>query len=143
MMELWNNFASANPTKWSNTLKQFVSNLSTNCLSVFDHFVILAPEGLMLEKWKHLQWRSSIFKIPFIVKARFMQCQFATGWLSFAHIRHINKKLVIFVKFESTGQIGSIFDKFCKKLKKQNFTVKRSRSFPPRAKVSFLKRFEK
>ena len=30
---------SANPTKWSNTLKQFVGN---NCLSVFDHFVKLA-----------------------------------------------------------------------------------------------------
>ena len=29
---------SANFTKWSNTLKQFVGNLSTNCLSVFDHF---------------------------------------------------------------------------------------------------------
>ena len=29
---------SANPTKWANTLKQFVGNLPTNCLSVFDHF---------------------------------------------------------------------------------------------------------
>ena len=29
---------SANPTKWSNTLKQ----LATNCLSVFNHFVKLA-----------------------------------------------------------------------------------------------------
>ena len=29
---------SANPTKWSNTLKQFVGKLPTNCLSVFDHF---------------------------------------------------------------------------------------------------------
>ena len=34
------------PTKWSNTLKQFVTNLPTNCLSVFDHFVILARKGL-------------------------------------------------------------------------------------------------
>ena len=38
---------SANPTKWSNTLKQFVGNLPTNCLSVFDHFVKLAHKGLM------------------------------------------------------------------------------------------------
>ena len=38
---------SANPTKSSNTLKQFVGNLSTNCLSVFDHFVKLALEGLI------------------------------------------------------------------------------------------------
>ena len=32
---------SANVTKWSNT-----SHLSTNCLSVFDHFVGLALKGL-------------------------------------------------------------------------------------------------
>ena len=37
---------SPNPTKWSNTLKQFVGNLRTNCLSVFDHFVKLALKGL-------------------------------------------------------------------------------------------------
>ena len=34
----------ANFTKWSNKLKQFVCNLLTNCLGVFDHFV-----GLVLE----------------------------------------------------------------------------------------------
>ena len=37
---------SANPTKWSNTLKQFVGKLPTNCLSVFDHFAGLAPKRL-------------------------------------------------------------------------------------------------
>ena len=37
-----------NPKKWSNTLKQFVGNLPTNCLSVFDHFVKLALKGLTL-----------------------------------------------------------------------------------------------
>ena len=37
---------SPNPTKWSNTLKQFVGNLTTNCLSVFDHFVGLVLKGL-------------------------------------------------------------------------------------------------
>ena len=36
---------SANPTKWSNTLKQFVGNLPTNSLSVFDHFVKFALKG--------------------------------------------------------------------------------------------------
>ena len=30
---------SANLTKWSNTLKQFIGNLPTYCLSVFDNFV--------------------------------------------------------------------------------------------------------
>ena len=37
---------SDNPTKWSNTLKQFDGNLLMNCLSVFYHFVKLALEGL-------------------------------------------------------------------------------------------------
>ena len=37
---------STNFTKWSNTLKRFVGNLPTNCLSVFDHFVKLALKGL-------------------------------------------------------------------------------------------------
>ena len=33
-------------TNWPNTLKQFVGNLPTNCLSVFGHFVGLAFKGL-------------------------------------------------------------------------------------------------
>ena len=40
------NSLSASLTKWSNTLKQFVGKLPTNCLSVFDHFVRLALKGL-------------------------------------------------------------------------------------------------
>ena len=40
---------SANFTKWSNTLKQFVANLPMNCLSVFDHFVGLAVNSFMTE----------------------------------------------------------------------------------------------
>ena len=39
---------SANFTKWSNTLKQFVGKYPTNCLSVFDRFVGLALKGLSL-----------------------------------------------------------------------------------------------
>ena len=39
------NSLSTNPTKWSNTLKQFFSNLPTDCLSVLDHFV-----GLTLKR---------------------------------------------------------------------------------------------
>ena len=38
---------SANPTKWSNTFKQFFGKLPTNCLSVFDHFLKLALKGLL------------------------------------------------------------------------------------------------
>ena len=39
---------SANPTKWPNTLKQFVAKLPTNCLSVFGHFVNLALKVLII-----------------------------------------------------------------------------------------------
>ena len=41
-MQLRNKALSANPTKWSNTLKQFLGNLPC----VFDHFVELALKGL-------------------------------------------------------------------------------------------------
>ena len=47
---------SANITKWSNKLKQFVGKLPTNCLSVFDHFVVLALKGLT--KFCKLIWLS-------------------------------------------------------------------------------------
>ena len=40
------NLLSVNPTKWAYTLKQFVGNLPTNCLSVFNHFVGLVLKGL-------------------------------------------------------------------------------------------------
>ena len=39
---------SANPTKWSNTLKQFVGNLPKNCLSVFDNLLGFAFEELTI-----------------------------------------------------------------------------------------------
>ena len=41
---------SANFKRWSNTLKQFVGNLPTNCLSVFYPFVTLALRGLTSEE---------------------------------------------------------------------------------------------
>ena len=40
----------ANLTKWSNTLKQFVSCFLTNCFSVFDHFVGLALKSLRISE---------------------------------------------------------------------------------------------
>ena len=52
---------SSNPTKWSNTLKQFVGNLPTNCLSVFDHFVKLAFKGLIETRW--IESRTDKFEI--------------------------------------------------------------------------------
>ena len=52
---------SANPRKWSNTLKQFVGKLPTNCLSVFDHFKKFAlkrlkPSKVLLENFS--EWQS-------------------------------------------------------------------------------------
>ena len=41
---------SGNPTKWSDIIKQFVGNLPTNCLSVFDHFAGLTLKGLRFTK---------------------------------------------------------------------------------------------
>ena len=52
---------SGNFTKWPNTLKQFVTNLPTNFLSVFDHFVGLVLKGLK---------RFSL-QVPFIQKPWF------------------------------------------------------------------------
>ena len=54
------NSLSASPTKLSNTLKEFLGNLLTNSLSVFDSFVGLAF------KW----FRSFTFKDPFMVTHR-------------------------------------------------------------------------
>ena len=45
---------SANFAKWSNTLKQFVGNLPTNCLRVFGHFV-----GLTLKELTKVQVNNS------------------------------------------------------------------------------------
>ena len=61
---------SANPTKWSKTLKQFVGKLSTNSLSVFDHFVNLTLKGLKKDLIKSVNWKYEI-------------CVFAT-------LKHIN-----------------------------------------------------
>ena len=44
---------SSSPTKWLNTLKQFVGKLPTDCLSVFGHFVKLALKGLRYSKYWH------------------------------------------------------------------------------------------
>ena len=52
---------STNFTKLSNTLKQFVGKLPTNCLSVFDHFVGLPLEGLMSTQWIKAE-ESSLFR---------------------------------------------------------------------------------
>ena len=66
----WNGFnpLNANPTKWWSTLKQFVDNLPTNYLSVFDQLVKLALKGLRLVyikpsrpvRFKSLYWNKKV-----------------------------------------------------------------------------------
>ena len=47
-MKFFINPLSANFTKWSSRLKQFVSKFPTNCFSVFGYFVGLALKGLRI-----------------------------------------------------------------------------------------------
>ena len=54
---------SANITKWSNTFKQFVGKLPTNCLSVFDHFVGLTFKGLSCKE--SCENQNSFYSLPF------------------------------------------------------------------------------
>ena len=54
---------SANPTKWPNTLRQFVGKLPTNYLSVFGHSVNLALKGLTVLCFKWSAKKHCIAKI--------------------------------------------------------------------------------
>ena len=74
LFNLWKtafNPLSANPEKWSNTLKQIVGNLPTICLSVFDHFMNLALKGL-----KNFTWSNLEYFVPFVFIVS-MFCLFA------------------------------------------------------------------
>ena len=80
---------SVNFTKWSNALKQFVSKLPTNYLSVFDHFVGLALKGL--NWWRACYWttRVKIVELTHIIpkpqnEANLMPCG---TWPSFSVIK--------------------------------------------------------
>ena len=50
----------ANPTKWSNTLKQFVGNLPTNCLNVLDHFWGVGAQRVNVLRYLILQFNQHI-----------------------------------------------------------------------------------
>ena len=62
------NLLSANPTKWPNTLKQFVGKLPTNCLSVFGHFVNLVLKRLIYFSDGMSSQLSSRFVFHFLTK---------------------------------------------------------------------------
>ena len=122
---------SANLTKWSNTLKQFVGKLPTNCLSVFDHFVGLVLKGLRYWKMtrKIFEQRSSKSKmIPrslFYLKKCFnMPCMqsFVSEWCLYHFsqwkmpawryivqklTKIVNWKLTKFITYQKIGKINS------------------------------------
>ena len=107
----------ANFTKWSNTLKQFVGKLPTNCLSVFDHFVRLALKGLInfmlfsfYTTWKHqkivMNTRVFLFlgtrketKSGSRVRIKFSRKK-AKSWLwkSFIYQNHLKLKVLQYYK---------------------------------------------
>ena len=113
------NHLSANFTKWSNLLKQFIANLPTNCLSVFDHFVGLALKGLkkqpfadvlqnsfflILQYWQENTCLESLFNIVACQRIEGTPTHLFTceSWKSFFHrppptaaseIRHVLKKI--------------------------------------------------
>ena len=57
---------SANPTKWSNTLKQFVGKLQIVC--VFDHFVGLALKGLTFNSFCHTSVKDRRYFILLLIE---------------------------------------------------------------------------
>ena len=79
---------SANPTKWTNTLKQFVGKLPTNYLSVIGHFVGLA---LIVHLYSFVQlWATAL-------KAHLEQCQ-TSKMRHFVKIVNDFQPLTIFTK---------------------------------------------
>ena len=79
----WNHFnpLSANPTKWSDTFKQFVGKLPTSCLSVFDHFVGLALKGL--SRLFSIMLYSAVFSYYrlWMFPPMHLFCSLSNGWL--------------------------------------------------------------
>ena len=62
---------STNPTRWSNTLKQFVGELPTNCLLVLEHFPGLTLTELIISSYvtcKLLKYEKVICKTKAISK---------------------------------------------------------------------------
>ena len=71
---------STNFTKLSNAFKQFIGKLPTNCLSMFDHFVGLAPKELSFSlQNKYILWRVVDFSSPF--GRYFPSCGTFLSWL--------------------------------------------------------------
>ena len=78
---------SAKLTKWPNTLKQFVGNLLTNCLSVFGHFV-----GLGLFVWT-LGSVIRVIRLIWTLKKTFV-LYLSVTWIMVTHWIHGNSRIL-------------------------------------------------
>ena len=58
------NTLSVNPTKWSNTLKQFIGKLPMNCLSVFD--IVNVTMKLNLASKKYVKTKELDFRFDYV-----------------------------------------------------------------------------
>ena len=79
-----------NPTKWSNTLKQFFDKLPTNCLIVFDHFmklVLTGLNGVFYQTW---------FKILMDILEMEVACQCFSWYWFFFIIIFLNISLFLY-----------------------------------------------
>ena len=99
---------STNLTKRSNALKKFIGCLPKNCLSVFDHFVLLALKGLRIKQGVNL---ISIFDTPNNV-SRLRYYMFSLS----------NQQLSVVIWGFSWGPKTETCKSFLKKLKLNFFT---------------------
>ena len=90
---------SANFIKWSNTVKQFVGNLPTNCLTVFDHFM-----GLVLKRLKCSGYYFTWYNHKMLISSRMFSILISTFLHSSKHLTvqsyHRNTK----TRYEITHQ---------------------------------------
>ena len=114
----WNfslNPLSANPTKWSNTLKQFVGKLPTNCFSVFDHFVKLALKGLRKVRAENLPLKKDMLSPTecwerYLLKPRLIPgLNWHESWiLQLINVKYILKLIETFMKRRLSIKRGKV-----------------------------------
>ena len=86
----WINPLSTSPTKLSNRLIQFVGKLSTNCLSVFDHFGGLALEWLSHCIVCEVRKQTHFWALEFVIHNKSWARKFESGLnhvLNFKYLR--------------------------------------------------------
>ena len=97
---------SANPIKWSNTLKQFVGKFPTNCLSVFDHFVKLA-----LKRLKRLLFITNLFGKCLLNFSKIFWCS-SGSILAFLILISYGPRKIAIVQGQSPGWFPKIYPNF-------------------------------